>query len=114
MLSKDITTLLGQLQICRYDEHGDSLGNSGIIHPEMPQPGDCMLGCQLWINLPKKDKMTAPAYRDIRKNQIPVIRETGSEAMVISGPYSGTNGPEDGEYVKNTYREAKLEAHQSW
>ena len=56
-------------------EHGDSLGNSGsildgwcqwmtagsgIIHQEMPQAVDRLLGAQLWINLPAKDKMTAP------------------------------------------------------
>jgi hypothetical protein len=73
-----------------------------------------MLGCQLWINFPKKDKMTAPAYRDIRKNQIPVVRETGSEARVISASYRTIKGPEDGEYVKDTYRKAKLEAQTSW
>jgi len=54
-------------------EHGDSLGNSGtiepygcqwmtagsgIVHQEMPQPSKRMLGAQLWLNLPKKNKMT--------------------------------------------------------
>ena len=110
-------------------EHGDSLGNSGsinegccqwmtggsgIIHQEMPQPSDRMLGCQLWINLPKKDKMTDPAYRDIRKEQIPVVRETGSEVRVISGSYNETKGPEEGDYVKTTYLDVKLEPNQSW
>ncbi len=110
-------------------EHGDSLGNSGsigegccqwmtggsgIIHQEMPQPSDRMLGCQLWINLPKKDKMTDPAYRDIRKEQIPVVKESGVEVRIISGSYSETKGPEEGDYVKTTYLDVKLEANQSW
>jgi len=56
-------------------EHGDSLGNkghildggcqwmtagSGIIHQEMPQASSRMLGLQLWINLPRRDKWTRP------------------------------------------------------
>ncbi len=68
-------------------DHEDSLGNkgrilsgqsqwmtagSGILHQEMPRPADRMLGVQLWINLPRKDKMTEPKYFDItgddRKN----------------------------------------------
>src|SRR5512133_3314717 len=59
-------------------EHGDSLGNkghildggcqwmtagSGIIHQEMPQACPRMLGLQLWINLPAKDKFARP-HRD--------------------------------------------------
>ena len=58
-------------------EHGDSLGNKGnildgccqwmtagggILHQEMPQPVEKMLGVQLWLNLPRKDKMVAPKY----------------------------------------------------
>ena len=61
-------------------EHEDSLGNkgviqsmgcqwmtagSGILHKEMPQPSERMLGCQLWVNLPAAKKMVPPAYRDI-------------------------------------------------
>jgi Pirin-related protein len=69
-------------------EHGDSLGNkgsildgecqwmtagSGIIHQEMPKISDRMLGVQLWLNLPAKDKMTRPKYHGITKADIPVI-----------------------------------------
>ena len=67
-------------------EHGDSLGNrgmlgagdvqwmtagSGILHQEMPQ-GDAkgrMHGFQLWANLPASHKMTAPRYQDIGGRQ---------------------------------------------
>lgn len=63
-------------------EHGDSIGNqgaildgdcqwmtagSGIIHQEMPQPSPRMLGVQLWLNLPAKDKMVAPHYAGLLK-----------------------------------------------
>src|SRR5512136_1791736 len=69
-------------------EHGDSMGNagvitsgdvqwmtagSGIIHQEMPK-GDAygsMYGFQLWANLPKSHKMMAPRYRDVKSDQIP-------------------------------------------
>ena len=69
-------------------EHGDSLGNrgalgagdvqwmtagSGIIHQEMPQ-GDAqgrMHGFQLWANLPRALKMTAPRYQDVNGRDIP-------------------------------------------
>ena len=106
-------------------EHGDSLGNtgtiydggcqwmtagSGIIHQEMPQRSDLMLGTQLWVNLPQKDKMTHPAYRDITVDQVPVIKEEGAEVRVISGSYSGVDGPVSGDYVKTLYLDVKLDA----
>jgi len=71
-------------------EHGDSLGNkgfirdlqcqwmtagSGIIHQEMPMASERMLGCQLWVNLPQKEKMTQPAYRDIKKEDVSLVQE---------------------------------------
>ncbi len=110
-------------------EHGDSMGNkgsindgccqwmtggSGIIHQEMPQKSKLMLGTQLWINLPKKDKMTDPAYRDIRGHQIPVVAAKGSEVRIISGVYEGTAGPEQGDYVKTLYLDVKLEPDATW
>ena len=106
-------------------EHGDSLGNtgtiygggcqwmtagSGIIHQEMPQRSDLMLGTQLWVNLPQKDKMTHPAYRDITIDQVPVIQEEGTEVRVISGSYNGVDGPVFGDYVKTLYLDVKLDA----
>jgi redox-sensitive bicupin YhaK (pirin superfamily) len=104
-------------------EHGDSLGNtgvirggecqwmtagSGIIHQEMPQRSPLMLGTQLWVNLPQKDKMTHPAYRDITADQIPVLAEEGVEVRIISGSYKGTDGPMSAEYVKALYLDIQL------
>ena len=69
-------------------EHEDSIGNkgeindgdcqwmtagSGILHQEMPKPSSKMLGTQIWLNLPKKDKMTEPKYRDIGKDIINIL-----------------------------------------
>lgn len=110
-------------------EHGDSLGNSGsidalccqwmtagrgIIHQEMPQSSERLLGTQLWINLPRKDKMTAPAYRDIRSETVPAVEEAHSVVRIISGEYRGTFGPVRGDYVKTLYLDVKLDADTEW
>jgi len=95
-------------------EHGDSLGNrgllnrgsvqwmtagSGIMHQEMPS-GDFagrMHGFQLWANLPSSLKMTAPRYQDIQESDIPVkIDDDGTAVKIITGSFWGTKGPVDG------------------
>jgi len=95
-------------------EHGDSLGNkgllgagsvqwmtagSGILHQEMPK-GNAkgqMHGFQLWANLPSGLKMTAPRYQDIRGSDIPTVTEDdGTSAKIIIGEFWGTKGPVDG------------------
>ncbi|MFC1516669.1 pirin family protein [Thermodesulfobacteriota bacterium] len=92
-------------------EHGDSLGNkgvissgdvqwmtagSGIVHQEMPK-GDTngrMYGFQLWANLPSREKMMDPRYRDIGSEQIPEVRLPDNTTIkIISGQVSGTKGP---------------------
>jgi hypothetical protein len=91
-------------------EHGDSLGNSGvigsgdcqwmtagggIIHQEMPKPVGRMFGVQLWVNLPASRKMMVPEYRDLRKQDIPVVSSMsgGGTVRVIAGSYCGVQGP---------------------
>ena len=110
-------------------EHGDSLGNkgvigdlqcqwmtagSGIIHQEMPRASERMLGCQLWVNLPKKDKMTQPAYRDIRPQDVAEVREENATVRVLSGSYKNNKGAVKGEYVKVQYLDVALEADCTW
>jgi len=92
-------------------EHGDSLGNSGvigagdvqwmtagsgIIHQEMPK-GDGtgrMWGFQLWANLPAAQKMMPPRYREVQSHQIPVVSTgNGVTIRVICGNVQGTQGP---------------------
>ncbi len=92
-------------------EHGDSLGNkgvidsgdvqwmtagSGIIHQEMPK-GDVngiMGGFQLWANLPAAEKMMSPRYRDVKSNQIPVITlDNGIQIKIICGTINNVHGP---------------------
>jgi redox-sensitive bicupin YhaK (pirin superfamily) len=87
-------------------EHGDSMGNkgviksgdvqwmtagSGIIHQEMPQKYDgLMQGFKLWVNLPAKKKMVDPKYRGIVKEQIPMVQKDGVKIKVIAGKVNGT------------------------
>lgn len=92
-------------------EHGDSMGNtgvistgdvqwmtagSGIIHQEMPK-GDQdgrMLGFQLWANLPASHKMMAPRYQEVKSEQIPEVSlENGTKIRVICGQVEGRQGP---------------------
>ncbi|MBA4395477.1 MAG: hypothetical protein C0407_18150, partial [Desulfobacca sp.] len=92
-------------------EHGDSMGNqgvigagdvqwmtagNGIIHQEMPKGDaqDHMGGFQLWANLPASHKMMSPRYRDIKSNQIPeVILTSGVHIKIISGKIDNREGP---------------------
>ena len=110
-------------------EHGDSLGNagairdgecqwmtagSGIIHQEMPKACPRMLGVQLWLNMPAKDKMAPPKYNGITQAQIPVVRENGAEVRVISGTYRGTLGATQGDYVQPLYLDVQLAPDTAW
>ena len=110
-------------------EHGDSLGNSGfirnlqcqwmtagsgIIHQEMPKASERMLGCQLWVNLPKKDKMTQPAYRDIKQQDVSVIQEKTATVRVLSGKYHGHHGAVKGDHIKVQYLDVALEPDTDW
>ena len=92
-------------------EHGDSMGNkgiissgdvqwmtagSGIIHQEMPT-GDAqgsMHGFQLWANLPASQKMMDPRYREITASQIPeVVMDNGVRIKIIAGTVGSITGP---------------------
>lgn len=95
-------------------EHGDSLGNkgvlgpgavqwmtagSGIMHQEMPKGNAAgqMHGFQLWANLPSALKMTTPRYQDIKGSDIPqIIDDDGTCVRVITGDFWGKRGPVDG------------------
>ena len=87
---------------------------SGILHQEMPQPCERMLGVQLWLNLPKKDKMSTPKYRDIRADMVPKVLEEGSTIGVISGEYKGNSGAVQGEYVKMLFLDVDMKPGAQW
>lgn len=71
---------------------------SGIIHSEGPsaefaKEGGEMEIIQLWVNLPREHKMTAPKYQDIKKEAIPVIHQNGFALSLVAGEYAGKKGP---------------------
>ncbi|EMF4615368.1 pirin family protein [Yersinia enterocolitica] len=96
-------------------EHRDSTGKGGIIGPgdvqwmtagggilheefhsdAFAKRGGAFEMVQLWVNLPAKDKMTAPGYQAIRNETIPQVAlpEGAGSLRVIAGDYAGKNGP---------------------
>ena len=107
-------------------EHGDSMGNrgvinrgdvqwmtagNGIIHQEMPQPGPDrrMGGFQLWTNLPSTHKMMDPRYRDIKNLQIPSISTPGGGTIrIISGQVEGVKGAVQDIVIDPLYLDIRL------
>ncbi|MDR6992630.1 pirin family protein [Luteimonas sp. 3794] len=67
----------------------------GLVHSEMPeQEAGRMRGFQLWVNLPAKDKMTAPTYQEFAPERIPVVPAgEGVSVKVIAGVVDGIAGP---------------------
>ncbi len=66
----------------------------GVIHSEIPQQeAGVMEGFQLWLNLPARDKMCAPWYRDFGAGDLPRFGTTsGAEVTVIAGVSHGVQG----------------------
>ncbi len=94
--------------------HRDSAGNSGTIYPgdvqwmtaasgvvheemhakEFSEKGGTFEMVQLWVNLPKAVKMSAPRYQGITKEQIPTVTlGANGQAGIIAGELNGSNGP---------------------
>lgn len=104
-------------------KHKDSLGNkgtikagesqwmnsgSGILHQEMPVASKRLLGFQLWLNLPKKNKMSKPSYQTISDdNYIKTIKEESGIVKVIAGEYHGIKGYKP-KHVKATILDVDL------
>jgi redox-sensitive bicupin YhaK (pirin superfamily) len=101
------------MQTLTYMKHGgiiheDSQGNRGeirsggaqymsagrgIIHSEMPTQDSAGLhGFQLWFNLPGRDKMSAPRYRDLPLAELAGHRMTGVEVTAVSGSWGFGDG----------------------
>jgi quercetin 2,3-dioxygenase len=66
----------------------------GVIHSEIPQQEDGLMeGFQLWLNLPQRDKMTAPWYRDFAADALPkFVTPQGVAVTVIAGASHGVAG----------------------
>ena len=67
----------------------------GLVHSEMPEQQEGrMRGFQLWLNLPARDKMTAPKYQEFGPDRIPTATPAkGVTAKVIAGQVAGIHGP---------------------
>jgi redox-sensitive bicupin YhaK (pirin superfamily) len=105
-------------------EHGDSLGNegvigkgdiqwmsagNGIIHQEMPRGSNGLIGFQLWINMPAKRKMDTPRYQDHLAKLIPEFEyQKGAKARIIAGGLNDTSGPISDDMTDPTYIDFEL------
>lgn len=111
--------------------HKDSSGNEGlltnggvqwmtagrgVIHSEMPEQEEGMMsGFQLWLNLPAKDKMRAPWYRDFNGDEVPVFTtENGAKVKVIAGGSHGVDGAVQREVTEPIYIDVDLPAGASF
>jgi redox-sensitive bicupin YhaK (pirin superfamily) len=110
-------------------EHGDSMGNkgvissgdtqwmtagSGIIHQEMPKGNadGLMEGFQLWANLPRSRKMMAPRYRDVKSAQVPEVQlPNGAKIKIICGTIDGRQGPVQDIVIDPEYLDVTIPAH---
>jgi quercetin 2,3-dioxygenase len=106
--------------------HRDSAGNQGllvpgsvqwmiagrgVIHSEMPEQQEgAMEGFQLWLNLPARDKMCEPWYRDVPSDQIPEFRADGITARVIAGSSHGVAGAVQRQSTEPLYLDLHLDA----
>jgi redox-sensitive bicupin YhaK (pirin superfamily) len=96
-------------------EHKDSNGNhgrlrpgdvqwmtagAGVVHSEMPSAdlrakGGRLHGFQLWVNLPKADKMMRPRYQEIPSSRIPEAKVPGGVVRVVAGAFGGVSAAID-------------------
>ncbi len=85
---------------------------SGVIHSEMPEQDEGMMeGFQLWLNLPAKDKMCTPWYRDFTNADIPRFStEQGVLVQVIAGSSHGTVGAVQRDGTEPLYLDLDLPA----
>ena len=108
-------------------KHRDSLGNedtitsgeiqwmtagSGILHEEILPASNRMLGVQLWLNLPAKDKMVPPAYHNIKNSQIKEIKLEGGILRLLAGTYKDKKGF-IGSYLPLDYYDIQLNPNAS-
>ncbi len=83
---------------------------SGAEHEEMPG-GERLLGTQLWLNLPAKDKMVAaPAYHGISADEIQEFPLEGGKLRLVTGKYKDAEGWQ-GKYLPLDFYDIHLEPH---
>lgn len=107
--------------------HRDSMGNegsistggaqwmtagSGVIHSEMPLPGDdpMMHGFQFWLNLPAAEKMQAPAYRDIQGEEVLEFDKDDAQLRLVAGNVAGHSGVVTGKTTRALLADVRIPA----
>ncbi|MCC2955316.1 pirin family protein [Massilia sp. IC2-477] len=107
--------------------HRDSAGNEGlvtnggvqwmtagrgVIHSEMPEQDEGLMeGFQLWLNLPARDKMGAPWYRDIPTEEVPrFTNDEGVTVQVIAGETQGVKGAVQRAHTEPLYLDIAIPA----
>ena len=105
--------------------HRDSVGNEGllvpggvqwmtagrgVIHSEMPEQEEgAMEGFQLWLNLPARDKLCPPWYRDIAAGELPAWQGQGVSVRVLAGRSHGVAGAVQREATEVLYLDVQLQ-----
>jgi quercetin 2,3-dioxygenase len=111
-------------------EHRDSVGNQGrliagsaqwmtagrgIVHSEMPRSElGSLWGLQLWVNLPRAHKMTAPRYQDVPPSRIPEVSEQGCRVRLVAGNLGRERGPVSDIAVEPLMLDVSLAARQTF
>ena len=87
----------------------------GVIHSELPEQTEGrMEGFQLWLNLPARDKMNPPWYRDIQSADVPEWHGPGVTARVIAGHSHGVTGAMQRDGTEPLYLDLHLEPDASF
>lgn len=88
----------------------------GLVHSEMPeQESGRMRGFQLWVNLPSREKMTAPKYQEFAPDRIPLAKPAaGVEVKVIAGSVGDVHGPISQPATEPVYLDIALGAGKAW
>jgi len=107
--------------------HRDSLGNeetiaegevqwmtsgSGILHEEKLPASERLLGVQLWLNMPSKNKMADPAYQSIKNAQIEEILSDWGKLRLLAGKYEKVKGYES-KYLPLDFYDLHLDPYAS-
>ena len=92
------------------------IAGRGVIHSEIPQQEEGLMeGFQLWLNLPARDKLCAPWYRDFTADELPrFVTEEGVEVTVIAGESHGVTGAVTRESTAPLYLDLQLPAGASF
>ena len=88
----------------------------GLVHSEMPEQQEGrMRGFQLWVNLPKSNKMDAPQYQEFPDDRMPRVQPApGVEVKVIAGEVDGARGPIVQPATSPVYLDVTLAPSASW